>query len=111
MVVPKRLIKSLVIHFCRLAGFTGDVQVTFDPEEFERISRRRRYTGGPVASSKHWGATLPAPRPVIWINPKHKSWAALVDTCAHEALHVVAGPEHPDNFYPRLKKLLRNQEP
>jgi hypothetical protein len=113
MNVPKKLVRSLVLHFAELAGFDGSsYTVTLDRGEYERIQRRR--SGGDLpAKDEDFGITLTSHPVVTWINlPRHRSWRQLVDTCAHEALHA-ARPEmrHGADYEAAVRRLLMEREP
>ena len=103
------LVRSLVQHFAERAGHQGAIRVFTRLDEFERLRRRRGYEDGPTNAHRDLGSTLPGRLPAVLINVGlHASLAALVRTCAHEAVHV-ASPDlaHGAEFERRVRRLIR----
>lgn len=102
------LIRALVVHFARQAGYVGPIHVFSRIESFERVRKQRGYSGQ-TDEYRDRGSTLAGRPPVVLINlGLHTSVANLAHTCAHEALHV-ADPalRHGPEFERRVRKLLR----
>lgn len=88
------LVRELLAHFARQAGYDGPLRVTTRREHFERICRRRKE--GLIASERSaYAVTLHGRVPVVWIHVAvHRSIRSLADTCAHEAVHIAHGPDY-----------------
>lgn len=113
------LIRALVTHYARQAGYGGPIRVTTRREHFDRICRRR---GGAMDVSERtaFAVTLHGRIPIVWVSPdRHRSMRTLSDTAAHEAVHVARGPDFPCQtkrgaeakpFEAEVKRLLRGSE-
>ena len=102
------LIRALLLHFAERAGYTGPLRVTTRLETFERVRRKRGYDG-PANEHKDYASTLTGRPPVSWVNvARHRSLAELVNTTAHEAVHI-ADPAlaHGAEFDRRVRRLVR----
>ena len=103
------LVRALVQHYAQRAGYTAPVRVLTRVESFDRIARRYRQ---PLTQDERSGFAVVLYGPdsaVVWVNPKkHETIAELLDTAAHEAVHLAGWRgRHGREFYRRVKHLLR----
>lgn len=103
------LVRSLVVHYAKQAGYDGALRVYLNRDRFEHIRRHRREAV--LVEHDDYAVTLTSPRrlPVTWVNAaRHSTIRELADTAAHEAVHVAdPGLRHGPEFRRRVRALLR----
>jgi len=106
-VIRHYLVRSLLLYLAGRAGYMGTFGLTLQRTRFEAEQARQK--DATRVDENDYGAMLPGPTPLVWINPAtNTGMVRLAKTCAHEAVHL-ALPEHPHGpaFDHKVSRLLR----
>ena len=114
MTTTAALVRELLRHFLRVGGYGGPeprIYLRAD-QEFARAARRH---GLETAAHRDFAVTLfgGKMRPRTYVNTsRHTTLAELLDTCAHEAAHMVADVHrHTARFNAIQRALLAGKMP
>lgn len=114
VVMTPVLVRELLRHFLRVGGYGGPEPRIYlrDATQIGRVARRHKI---PPAGHRDFAITLHGGqmKPRIWINlARHTTLAELIDTCAHEAAHLVADVHrHTERFHTTHRALLSGKMP
>mgnify|MGYP001566286834 CR=1 FL=1 len=103
------LVRALIAHFCERAGYGGPIRVYLSAQRYEAARRRRGLGTEDSVADQDMACVLVGRRPVFYMNVGvHKTIRQLVDSCAHEVVHLVR-PEmrHGTEFRELVRRLVR----
>jgi hypothetical protein len=102
------LVRALLVHYAERSGYAGPFRLLTRIETFDRIRRKR---GVELAPDEHndYAMTIKGRYPVVWVNVRrHARLSQLVDTAAHEAIHIAdAAIQHGPEFDRKVRRLVR----
>ena len=106
------LVRSLIQHFLERAGYTGTFHVYLSAQRYDAMRRRKGLGPEDSVQDRDMACVLTGVRaPVFYVNASaHSTVRQLVDSCAHEAVHVVRPDmRHGVEFKKLVRSLLRGE--